>query len=72
VQILEFKKIILPYVGIKGLAPKGWTKAGDGRFDRSAFDGDPTMLFEKSSPYVKINSVKAILSPFLGFDSFPN
>jgi predicted glycoside hydrolase/deacetylase ChbG (UPF0249 family) len=68
---MAFKNVTLPYVGVKGIVPKGWTRGGDGRFDRRASEADPTMLYEEAFPHVEIKDVKAVLAPELGLEAFP-
>ena len=49
---MQFRDIALTPVGVSGIVPAGWAQAGDGRFNRGAFAGDPTMLYEEAFPHV--------------------
>lgn len=68
---MRFTNVTLPYVGVEGIVPEGWARAGDGRFDRRGSEGDPTMLHEKAFPHIEIKDIKAVLAPELGLDAFP-
>jgi predicted glycoside hydrolase/deacetylase ChbG (UPF0249 family) len=70
-EIMQFGDITLTSVGVRGIVPEGWSQAGDGRFNRGAFAGDPTMLYEEAFPHVDIEGVKATMASTLGLDAFP-
>jgi len=68
---MEFKKITLTYVGVKGIVPERWTQIGDGQFRRASSDNDPTMLFERAFAHVDCDVVKDVLAREIGLDAFP-
>jgi hypothetical protein len=68
---MQFRKVTLTSVGVSGIVPEGWAQAGDGRFNRGAFAGDPTMLYEEAFPHVDLEGVKATMASALGLDAFP-
>jgi hypothetical protein len=43
---MAFRRVTMTNVGVSGLLPEGWAQAGDGRFNRGAFAGDLTMLYD--------------------------
>lgn len=68
---MRFGDVTLNSVGVKGIVPEGWAQAGDGRFSRNAFPGDPTALYEESFPFADADALKLVLSSELGIEAFP-
>jgi predicted glycoside hydrolase/deacetylase ChbG (UPF0249 family) len=68
---MAFRHVTIASVGVQGIVPEGWTQTGDRRFDRGASEGDPTMLYQESFPYVEVDALKAVLSSELGLEAFP-
>jgi hypothetical protein len=68
---MEFRQVTLAPVGVGGIVPEGWMQSGDGRFNRGAFEGDPTMLYEEAFPHADPSSIKTLMASELGLEAFP-